>query len=72
MTKRNNVLPYEPVGRLIEGAGAARVSQDAKVALVEHLTKYATQIGKLAVKYASHANRTTVTAEDIKLAEKNS
>jgi len=68
---RKNIIPYEPVGRLIEDCGAERVSQDAKIALADHLEEYAVKLGKLAVKYANHANRKTVTDEDIILAEKN-
>jgi histone H3/H4 len=71
MAKRKNIIPYEPVGRLMEQAGAERVSQDAKIAMAEYLTDYALEIGKLAVKYAAHAGRTTVIDKDIKLAEKN-
>ena len=68
--KRQNIIPYEPVGRIIQKAGAERVAYDAKVALADYLTEYALELGKLAVKYAKHAGRTTVTDKDIKLAEK--
>jgi histone H3/H4 len=70
MAKRQNIIPYEPVGRIIEATGVERVSHDAKVALADYLTEYALKLGKLAVKYASHAGRTTVSDKDIKLAEK--
>ncbi len=71
MVKRQNIMPYEPVGRLIEKAGAERVSQNAKVALGDYLEEYGIELGKLAIKYAEHAGRTTVTDSDIKLAAKN-
>ena len=51
--------------------GAERVSHEARVALAEYLEEYAIKIGKLAVKYAEHAGRTTVMDKDILLAEKN-
>ena len=69
--KRDNTIPYEPVGRLIEKAGAQRVAQHAKVALTDYLTEYALELGALAVKYAEHAGRKTVTDADITLARKN-
>ncbi len=71
MAKRENVIPYEPTGKLIIQAGAERVSDSAKVALAEYLNEYAMEIGKLAAKYASHAGRATVTESDISLAVKN-
>jgi DNA-binding protein len=71
MAKRQNLIPYEPVGRLMEEAGAERVSHEAKIAMAESLTDYATELGRLAVKYATHAGRTTVLDKDIKLAAKN-
>ncbi|MBN2368457.1 histone family protein [Candidatus Woesearchaeota archaeon] len=71
MAKRENIIPFEPVGRLIQDSGAERVSQDAKAAMADFLTEYALKIGELAVKYARHAGRNTVTEKDIRLAEKN-
>ena len=68
--KRKNIIPYEPVGRRIEEAGAERVSQGAKIELAEHLMEYADQVGRLAVKLAQHAGRSTVTDVDVKLAAK--
>jgi DNA-binding protein len=69
--KRQNIIAYEPVGRMMQEAGAERVSAQAKVAVAEYLEEYALKIGELAVKYASHAGRNTVTDKDIKLAVKN-
>ncbi|MFH2021184.1 MAG: histone [archaeon] len=68
--KRKNIIPYEPVGRMMEGFGAERVSQDAKVAMVDYLEEYAEKIGRLAAKYAAHAGRVTIIDKDIELAEK--
>jgi DNA-binding protein len=69
--KRKNIIPYIPVGKLMEQHGAERVSHDAKVALAEYLEEYALQIGMLALKYAKHAGRETVIDKDIILASKN-
>ena len=68
--KRRNIIPYAPVGKIMEQYGAERVSYGAKVAVAEHLEEYALKIGALAQKYARHAGRETVTGKDILLAEK--
>ena len=61
-------IPKAPVKRIIQDAGAERVSADAVDALDEYLENYAEEISKKAITYAKYANRKTVKAEDIALA----
>ena len=63
-------IPLAAMERLLRKAGAQRVSEDAKVALKEVLEQFAEKVGESSVKYAEHAGRKTVKAEDIKLAKK--
>ncbi|MEM0084471.1 MAG: histone family protein [Candidatus Methanomethylicia archaeon] len=63
-------LPLAPIERLIRKAGAYRVSVEAAEALREILEDMAIEISKEAIELAQHANRRTVTGEDIKLAIK--
>ena len=61
-------IPKAPVKRIIQEAGAERVSADAVDALVEYLEDYAEEVSKKAITYTKYANRKTVKAEDIALA----
>ncbi|MCS7096981.1 MAG: histone family protein [Candidatus Methanomethylicia archaeon] len=61
-------LPLAPIERLIRKAGAYRVSVEAAEALREVLEEIAIEISKEAIELAQHANRRTVTGDDIKLA----
>ncbi|MCS7364238.1 MAG: histone family protein [archaeon GB-1867-035] len=63
-------LPLAPVDRLIRKAGASRVSENAAEALREILEEIAIEVSREAIELANHAERKTVTADDIKLAAK--
>jgi histone H3/H4 len=64
------ILPLAAMEKLLKSAGADRVSESAKVALREALEEISEEIGRDACKFALHAGRKTVKAEDIKLATK--
>ena len=61
-------IPLAAMERLLKNAGAQRVSEEAKIALKQALEDYAQKIGEGATRYAAHAGRKTVKADDIKLA----
>ena len=67
----DRILPLAAVDRIIRKAGAPRVSEDAAVALGEILEEQGVKLSQKANTYAQHANRKTVTAADIKLANKS-
>lgn len=63
-------IPLAAMERLLKNAGAVRVSESAKQALKEALEEHALRLGENASKYAIHAGRKTIKAEDIELANK--
>jgi len=65
-----NALPLAAIERLIKNSGAKRVSETAKVQMRDVLEEIAGEISKQAISFAKHAGRTTVKAEDVKLASK--
>ena len=67
---RPNILPAAAMEKLLKKAGASRVAEDAKEALMEALEDRAAEIGAQAIKFAQHSGRKTVKRADIKLASK--
>ncbi|MBS3119120.1 NFYB/HAP3 family transcription factor subunit [Candidatus Woesearchaeota archaeon] len=63
-------LSLNAMEKIMKQAGAPRVAESAKEALAEVLEEKAKEISLEAKKYAEHAGRRTVTADDIKLAVK--
>jgi len=65
-TKR--MIPLAAMERLMKKSGADRVSEEAKAALRDILEEFGEEVSEAAIKFAVHAGRKTVKAEDIKLA----
>ena len=63
-------IPLAPLDRLLRKTGAKRVSSSAAGTLKEILANVSNQIATRALELSKHANRSTVTDEDIKLAYK--
>ena len=64
------LLPLAAMEKILKQGGAERVSDKAKVALKEAIEDAANKIAVRAVKFAVHAGRKTIKAEDIKLSVK--
>lgn len=61
-------LPNAPVERIIRKAGASRVSEEAVEELKRALEETGEDIAREAAKFADHAERSTVTDEDVDMA----
>ncbi len=66
MIKRT--IPIIAMEKILKKCGAIRVSDKAKLAMKNIIEDKAVEISEQAIKYAMHAGRKTVKAEDIKLA----
>jgi histone H3/H4 len=62
------LIPLAAMEKIMKDAGAYRVADDAKAALKEVIEEKASEISARALRFAMHAGRKTVKAEDIKLA----
>ena len=71
ISKSQRLMPLAAMEKIINEAGGERVSEDAKKELKRIVEDYAISIGEKAIKFASHAGRKTIKAEDIKLALKS-
>ena len=70
MPKSITLIPKATIARILQNAGAKRVSQGAADALTEVMMDLAKDIAEQAVKVSKHAGRKTVHEEDIKMAVK--
>jgi histone H3/H4 len=71
ISNSHRLMPLAAMEKIINVAGAERVSEDAKKELKRLIEDYALGIAEKAIKFANHAGRKTIKAEDIKLAIKN-
>ena len=63
-----HAIPLAAMERILKNSGAHRVSEEAKVTLLQVLENIAMEIGEESTKLAAHAGRKTIKAEDIRLA----
>lgn len=68
MVKRENILPFAPLGVLIQESTGKRVSQEAKITSAQILEDLTEKIVKKAVLLADHSGRKTIKSKDISLA----
>ena len=65
------ILSLAAMEKIMKAAGAYRVSEDAKEALRDSLEEIGERISKEANELSRHARRSTIKAEDVKLASKS-
>jgi len=70
LKRRDKILPFAPIDRLIREAKADRVSEKAVKALSAILEEIAIEIASMARDLAEHAHRKTIVDSDIQLAYK--
>ncbi len=63
-------LPIAPLKRILQNAGAKRVSEDAAKEFGKILEEIGEDIAERATQLAKHAGRKTIKAEDVELAAK--
>ena len=68
MAKRTRTIPKAPAVRLLNEAGAERVSDDAAGTFADVLEEIALKIAEKSVKIAKHSGRKTVKKSDVVLA----
>lgn len=65
MAKRENILPFAPIGALIVDATGKRVAKEAKTTAAKILEDLTEKIIHKANLLAEHNNRKTIKAKDI-------
>lgn len=70
MAKRQNTLPYTPLGDFMAQETGKRISQSAKIEAEQVLDELTEKIVNLANILCEHSKRSTLKGEDIKLAYK--
>ncbi|HIH37366.1 histone family protein [Candidatus Woesearchaeota archaeon] len=70
MSRATQTIPLAPLGRILQNAGAKRVSQDAMEEFSSILTSIGEDIASKALLIAKHAGRKTIHDGDIKIAAK--
>lgn len=68
MAKRENILPYAPIGEIISETSGKRVSKNAKQEAEKLLEELTEKIILKANLLAQNSNRITIKAKDINLA----
>ena len=71
MARNISTIPKAPVARILQEAGAKRVSADSVDAFADVIQEIAEEIATQAARIAKHAGRKTVQDGDIKLAAKH-
>lgn len=66
--KKNYEIPLAPIDRILHQEGAERVSEEAAETLRDFLERLAREIARESVALAQHADRKTVTKEDVEFA----
>jgi len=68
--RRMNIIPKAPVARILQNAGAKRVSAEAVNAFADLIQEIAEEIATHSARIAKHSGRKTVQEADIRLAAK--
>ncbi|MEM4810345.1 MAG: NFYB/HAP3 family transcription factor subunit [Thermofilum sp.] len=66
--RKDHEIPLAPLDRILHQAGAERVREEAAMVLRDFLEKLAREIARESVEASRHAERKTVTEEDVKFA----
>ena len=70
MSKRENTLPYSPIGQFLQEETQKRISHSAKVEVEKVLDEMCEKIITLANTLCEHSKRSTLKGQDIELAYK--